>query len=136
MTVSANDGLWLGQGLTPTGLQPNATTGITSPTATQFAWNCQAYPGCVSGTAPADGLLVFCTKSCFQVPSAPSPGLGLGSFCFANGQCGSGNCSSTTDTGSPPFVCTDVPCGPPPCSIAGQDGHCHNSGDQGCNPAP
>jgi hypothetical protein len=124
--------------LTRSGLAKADPTG---PTPALLSWSCQAAPGCVpalpaSTSGPAGSLLVYCTDVCAgNTPPGPFTGLGPGALCFNNGQCASGTCSSTTDTGSPPFVCTDVAC-VPPCEIAGSDGFCHNSGDSGCTLAP
>jgi hypothetical protein len=128
ITAAANAGLWTFE--TPP-LSQLVATGVSSPTASQFAWSCAAVPGCLS-TVPGGGLLFYCTKSCFGgIPPAPSAGLGLGTACLGDSQCASTICNSTTDTGSPPFVCCSQSC-VGPCSVCGLDGACHNSEDPGC----
>ncbi len=127
------------KGLLP-GLAPADSSG--NPTPQRHSWSCQAAPSCQpeipinsSSWPDADDVLVYCNDVCADnTPYAPFAGLPAGSPCFFSTQCASGICSSTTDTGSPPFVCTNVVC-TPPCEVAGSDGDCHDSDDSGCNVA-
>jgi hypothetical protein len=127
------------KGLLP-GLAPADSSGY--PTPQRHSWSCQAAPSCqpeipINATTwpDANDVLVYCNDVCADnTPYAPFGGLPAGSPCFFPTQCASDICSSTTDTGSPPFVCTNVVC-TPPCEVAGTDGNCHNSNDSGCNVA-
>jgi hypothetical protein len=126
LTASANQGLFAPQ-------NPNlSATNVTTPTAQQFAWSCEGFPGCLPSNNGTNGLLTYCTKVCSGgVPTAPSVGLGPGAPCLGNGECGTDICNSDNDMGTAPFVCCSQVC-QAPCSICGADGNCHNSGDQGC----
>jgi hypothetical protein len=135
VSAAANGGVFMYGELNPQGqvIGMLPKTGVSSPTPGQFAWSCQALPGCQPGVYPADALLLNCTKECSDLEAAPTVGLGPGAPCLSDAECASDICNTASPAVpvSPPFLCCDAEC-MPPCSVCGLDGACHGTGVNGC----